>query len=63
MNKPNFYFCYDQEQSRYLIHNGASPVTTAINPKSLTKFVLFIVDDTLKSLVDEYKALKQLQSN
>lgn len=55
MNKKNYFFCYDEDMAKYLITHNANVITTAINPRTMTTFVLFVNDNELSKLIKLYK--------
>lgn len=57
MNRNNCYFCYDMNMAKYLSKNGIKPITTALSPSTLKKFVLFFKSDKLNQLISEYNKL------
>lgn len=60
MNKNiEFFFCYTKRLSDYIWKKaGIKAVTVAINPRTGKKFSLYIKDEKLKKLIDEYEKVE-----
>ena len=56
--KKDFFFCYDRKLMSFLKYEkNIQFITKAIHPKTKMMFWLFVRNDELESLLDEYQKI------
>ena len=63
MNNVELYCCYSLNLRKYLYDNGLRYKIAALNPNSKSLFWVYVKDEKLDRLLNEWSANKQTISN
>lgn len=63
MNDVNLYCCYSLNLREYLFKNGMRYKLAALNPNSKSLFWVYVKDEKLDKLLNEWSANKKVVSN
>lgn len=63
MNDVNLYCCYSLNLREFLFKNGMRYKLAALNPNSKSLFWVYVKDDKLDKLLNEWSANKKAVSN
>lgn len=63
MNDVNLYCCYSLNLREFLFKNGMRYKLAALNPNSKSLFWVYVKDEKLDKLLNEWSANKKIASN
>lgn len=63
MNDVNLYCCYSLNLREFLFKNGMRYKLAALNPNSKSLFWVYVKDEKLDKLLNEWSANKKVVSN
>lgn len=63
MNDVNLYCCYSLNLREFLFKNGMRYKLAALNPNSKSLFWVYVKDEKLDKLLNEWSANKKIVSN
>ena len=63
MNNVELYCCYSLNLREFLYKNGLRYKLAALNPNSKSLFWVYVKDDKLDKLLNEWSANKKIASN